>query len=85
MSFREEDVLRLLGHITVDVQPHEQDHSNGQDYLLCDVCDSRFELVVRHTESERYYRDWKSTYLHFRHEDGCPYVLAKDMLTGFEC
>lgn len=85
MSFRDEDVLAVLRHVTEEGQPQLHGYCDDADRLECSHCDSYMSMVRVRLKGTKYCTtvDLDATRKKFKHKDNCPYVIAEDMLTGY--
>lgn len=74
-DFKTEDVLAVVREILAEKQPHIEYNNNGYDYAICNHCNGK--SVVAFWSDEK-------TLSKFKHIPSCVYLIAKDMLTGYE-
>lgn len=74
-DFKKEDVLKIARYLVEYDQPYIYHNSHGRDYATCDFCSGKMIDA-----------DWsdEKTLKMFNHETSCVYLIAKDMLVGYE-
>ena len=75
--FRTEDVLAVIKEVASHNNPHIEEHCNAHDSIVCDYCNK--SITVYGTGHDTLFMLAK-----FKHDRNCTYLIAKDMLTGYE-